>query len=100
MCFRPWVSFCLTVLPDRRLSFLREGSCSCPGAREHPDYCKERGESLHLPDQDKFLSLHQTRVPLLDLLAEAVGLEEEEDQKGTGNGGVMEGHRQFVPQNL
>lgn len=53
-----------------------------------------KGESLHLRSQDRFLSLHQTQVPLLGPPAEAVGLEEEEDQ--TGNGVVVADHRQFV----
>lgn len=52
--------------------------------------------SLHLQDQDGSLGLHQIQAPLLGLPAEAGGLEEEADQKGTGNGGVMEDHRQFV----
>lgn len=94
MSFRPWVSFCLPLLPDRRLSFLRGVSCSCPGARESLGYCTVKEESLHLQIQDRFLSLRQTQVPLLGLPAGAVVLEEEEDQ--TGNGGVVADHRQFV----
>lgn len=75
---------------------MREVSCSCPGAPEPPGYYKERGVSLHLQDQDGSLGLHQIQAPSLGLPAEAGGLEEVGDQKGTGNGGVMEDHRQFV----
>lgn len=75
---------------------MREVSYSCPGALEPPGYYKERGESLHLQDQDGDLGLHQIQAPSLDLPAEAVVLEEEGGQKGTANGGVLEDHRQFV----
>lgn len=61
-----------------------------------PGYCRERGVSLHLQDQGGSLGLHQIQAPSLGLPAEAGGLEEGGDQKGTGNGGVMED--QFVEQ--
>lgn len=94
MSSSPWVSFYLTAQPDR--TFLREVSCSYLGALEAPGYCRKRGENLHLQDQDGYLDLHQIQAPLLGLPTEAVGLEEGEDQKRTGNEEVMEDRRRFV----
>lgn len=63
-----------------------------------PGYCRAKGVSLHLQDQNGSRGLHQIQAPSLGLPAEAGGLEEEGDQKGTGNGGVMKDH--FVQQSL
>lgn len=95
MSSSPWVSFCLTALPDRRLSSLRGASCSCPGALGPPGYCRERGASLRPLDRGGS-HLHQIQAPLRGLPEEAGGLEEEGDRRGPGRGGGMDDHRQFV----
>lgn len=81
----PWVSFYLTVLPDRILSFSWEVSCSCPQVLEPPDYCRGKEVSLHLHDQVGCLGLHQIQAPSLGLQAKAVVLEGVGDRKSTGN---------------
>lgn len=52
--------------------------------------------SLHHQDRDGSLGLRQTQAPSLGPPGEAGGLEEEGDQRGTGNGGGMDDHWQFV----
>lgn len=94
----PWVFFCLTALPDRRLSSLRVASCSCPEVLGPPDCCKVKEVSLHLRGQDESLGQHQIQAPKLGLPGEAEGLGEEGDQTGTGIGGGTIDHRQFVEQ--
>lgn len=81
----PWVSFYLTVLPDRTLSFWWEASCSCPQVPEPPDYCRGKEASLHLQDPAGCLGLHQIQAPSLGLQAKAVVLEGVGDQKRPGN---------------
>lgn len=89
----PWVSFYLTFLPDRILSFLSEVFYSCPQVLAPPGYCRGKEVSLHLLYQAGSLGLHQIQAPSLGLRAEAAVLEGVGGRKTTGNERVAEDRR-------
>lgn len=88
----PWVSFCLTVLPDRRLSSLKGESCFCPEAQGAPECCRVRAVSRHPRAKDWILDPYQIQALTLGPQGEAGGLGGEEDRRGTGNGAGMDDH--------
>lgn len=71
-------------------------SCSCPEALGPPGYCRERGVSHRPRAQAELLSQPQIQALTLGLPGEAGGLGEAGGQRGTGNGGGIDDHRQFV----
>lgn len=56
-------------------------SCSCPGARGLPGYCRGKGETPH--PQDQVEGQCQIQAPTSGLPGGALGPGEEEDQRGT-----------------